>query len=129
MRLLTFLPIDAPESSPTNTPTAVPLNDGTPQQQPSSDGPKPKRRRTQKQDVQKQDVKIPEWESARPQWDQELGDSQARQQMNEMAQRPWATVNRPLSAPTQPQMVMNGANGVRSIPQSNMERSNSNSIS
>jgi hypothetical protein len=117
--------IDAPESSPTNTPGGAPLNNGTPLQVPSSsDGPKSKRRRTEKQKE-----KVPEWESARPQWEQELGDSQARQQMNEIAQRPWATVNPPISTATpQSQMIMNGANGVSTVPQNSMERSNPSSM-
>ncbi|TVY82795.1 hypothetical protein LSUE1_G002254 [Lachnellula suecica] len=101
---------DAP-SSPTNTTGGVPLN-GT-SQQPWSDGPKQKRRRTEKQKE-----KVPEWESARPQWEQE---------MSEIVQRPWATVNPP---PTpQQQMMMNGANGVGSAaPNSGMDASNPNSI-
>ena len=128
MCLLTILPLDAPESSPANIPAnipAVPLNNGTPREQPSSEGSRPKRRRTQ---TQKQDVKVPEWESARPQWEQELGDSQARQQMSEMVQRSWATVNPSISAPTPPQMVIKPNGVVRSVPLSNTERSNPNSI-
>ena len=71
---------------------------------------------------------MPEWESARPQWEQELGE-QARQQMNEIAQRPWATVNPPLSAATpQSQMMITGANGMSTVPQNSMERSNANSL-
>ncbi|TVY23195.1 hypothetical protein LHYA1_G007765 [Lachnellula hyalina] len=100
---------------------AVPLNNETPQQ-PSSEGPRPKRRRIQTQ--KKKDSKVPEWESARPQWEQELGDSQARQQLTGMAQRTWAPVN-PSSATPQSQIMMNG-NGVRSvpIPQNNTGRTN-----
>ncbi|KAI9054989.1 hypothetical protein LZ554_002132 [Drepanopeziza brunnea f. sp. 'monogermtubi'] len=59
---------------------------------------------------------VPEWESARPQWEQELGESHARQQMNEIVQRPWPTVNNsPASMPIQHAM-MNGMNGSGSRP-------------
>lgn len=61
--------------------------------EPASNPPDSKRRRTDA---------VPDWESARPQWEQELGASHARQQMNEMGQKSWATVNSPIpmSMPT-----------------------------
>ncbi|TVY93412.1 hypothetical protein LAWI1_G002955 [Lachnellula willkommii] len=104
---------DLPESSPAVRTPAGPLNNGTPRENPSTDGPRPKRRRTQTQ--KKKDSKVPEWESARPQWEQELGDSQARQQLSGMSQRTWAPVN-PSSATPQSQIMMNGNRGVRSVP-------------
>lgn len=72
-------------------------------QQPTSEGPKPKKRKKEKDTV-------PEWESQRPQWEQELGNSHARQQMKDIVQRPWATVNPQMPVPNQ-QMMMNGVNG------------------
>jgi hypothetical protein len=94
---------------------------------------------------------IPEWENSRPQWEQQLGDSQARQPMNEIiparqpmneivpapgvrtpmneivpVQRTWASVNAPSPAQTTPVQTMNnGSNGVRSIPRNSTGRSNS----
>jgi hypothetical protein len=73
--------------------------------------PQPKRRKIENK-AQKTNTateSIPEWESARPQWEQELGDSHARQQMNDIVQRPWATVN--------DNMGLNGINIIRTIPQ------------
>lgn len=54
----------------------------------TSGPPSAKRRRTNP---------VPEWEKTRPQWNQELEESHARLPMNEIVQRPWATVNAPLS--------------------------------
>lgn len=77
-----------------------------------SSAPKPKRRKKQKSlpagatPTPAMIEKIPEWESARPQWEQELGDSHARQQMSDIVQRPWAPAN-----------DMNGINQARMIPQ------------
>lgn len=70
------------------------------QYQTQGQGHPPKRRKTDT---------VPEWESARPQWDHELGDSHARHQQMNMEQRPWATVNSPVM--TTPQIVrgMNGS--------------------
>lgn len=73
---------------------------------PPSDSPDAKRRKTDA---------IPEWESARPQWEQELGESHARQQMNEIVQRPWASVNPPAPMPDAHGM-MNGLTGSGSRP-------------
>ncbi|KAF4635049.1 hypothetical protein G7Y89_g3047 [Cudoniella acicularis] len=107
---------DVAESSPLNTPSGggASLNNiqPAPTPQPLSDGPKAKRRRTDT---------VPEWESQRPQWEQELGDSQARQQMKDIVQRPWATVNPQISTQTPP-ILMNGGNGTRSVPPSAIER-------
>jgi len=71
----------------------------------------PKRRRTNE---------VPEWENTRPQWQQVLGDSHARQQMNEsvLTQRPWTTVNAP-APPVNVQMPTRNVNGSRG-PQRNM---------
>ena len=82
-----------------------------------NDGPQAKRRKTDT---------VPEWESARPQWEQELGESHARQQMNEIVQRPWATVNSPAAMST-PQTMMNGLNGSvsRTGPRGTSEQRNS----
>jgi hypothetical protein len=68
----------------------------------SSGPPSTKRRRTNE---------VPEWENTRPRWEQELGDSHAEQQMKDTSnvQRPWATVNNPVSAAT-PQTLKNGLN-------------------
>lgn len=84
------------------------------QPQLSNDGSQAKRRRT--------DL-IPEWESARPQWEQELGESQARQHINEIVQRPWTTVNSPATMPT-PQ-TMNDMNGSVTVPPRPVEQRNS----
>jgi len=73
--------------------------------EPSSSDPKAKRRRVNA---------VPEWEGARPQWEQGLGDSQVRQQMNDIVQRPWATVNHPAPVPIV-QSVKNGTNGARPV--------------
>ena len=78
----------------------------------SSSIPEAKRRKTEA---------VPEWESARPQWEQELGESHARQQMNEIVQRPWATVNSPATMSTTHQ-IMNGLNGSRPQPGANENR-------
>lgn len=91
----------------TSTPAAAP----TRPTQPSSDGPQAKRRKKDQ---------VPEWETTRPQWEQELGDSHARQQMSERGQ-PWAPVNPQMSTPTGP--MMNGMNGSRSVPTSMEHRS------
>ncbi|KUJ06265.1 uncharacterized protein LY89DRAFT_743991 [Mollisia scopiformis] len=79
---------DTIESPTANTPGNAPSRNPS-QYQPSSD-PQPKRRKTDT---------VPDWESARPQWEQELGESHARQQMSEIGQRSWATVNSPTSMP------------------------------
>lgn len=79
---------------------------------PPSDIPAAKRRKTDT---------VPEWESARPQWEQELGESHARQQMNEIVQRPWATVNSPATM-SAPHAIMNGLNGSRPPPGANEHR-------
>lgn len=91
--------------SPTLNPPLVedmsPLrsNGLTPRQ---SELPQHKRRKT--------DNSVPEWESARPQWEQELGES-ARQQMNQIVERSWAPVNSTgTMSVTHP--MMNGMNGV-----------------
>jgi hypothetical protein len=115
-RLLMVLDIDEVASPNTNantttiTPVARPsLNaNQQPLSQPSSTGPSAKRRKKNT---------VPGWESARPQWEQELGDSHVRQQMNQIipVQRPWAPVNAPVSTPTSHPM-MNGMNGTGSAP-------------
>jgi hypothetical protein len=66
----------------------------------ASGPPSSKRRRTNE---------VPEWESTRPQWEQELGDSHARQQLNDIVQvqRPWATVNTPTPSAAPPTMKNN----------------------
>ncbi|CAG8973361.1 hypothetical protein HYALB_00000124 [Hymenoscyphus albidus] len=102
---------DNPESSPVNTPGAggVSLINSHDMlvHQSTSEGPKAKRRRKDKDTV-------PEWESQRPQWEQELGNSHARQQMKDIVQRPWATVNTQMPVPPNP-MMMNGVGvGTRS---------------
>lgn len=94
------------------------------------DLPKPKRRRTgtvkekenekqkeKEKEKEKEREQVPEWESARPQWEQELGDSQARQQMNDLSQRPWAPVNPPLPLP--PTIPQPNGSRVPSIPNPN----------
>ncbi|PBP24753.1 hypothetical protein BUE80_DR004308 [Diplocarpon rosae] len=57
---------------------------------------------------------IPAWESARPSWEQELGESHARQQMNDIVQRPWATVNS--STTMANSRMINGLHGTSSRP-------------
>ncbi|KAH8656171.1 hypothetical protein BGZ60DRAFT_532487 [Tricladium varicosporioides] len=107
---------DVAESSPLNTPGGgVPLNNIQPARtpQPLSEGPKTKRQKT--------DI-VPEWESQRPQWEQELGDSHARQQMKDIVQRPWATVNPQLSTQTTSMMMNGGNSGNRSVPASAIEQ-------
>lgn len=107
--LLTISDVDAvlvAKSSPVvNNPVVVPQNNiqeqypqhiQPPTQQPISAAPKAKRRKKETSETEA----VPEWESQRPQWEQELGNSHARQQMKEIVQRPWATVN-----PNNPQMV------------------------
>jgi hypothetical protein len=59
---------------------------------------------------------MPEWESARPQWEQGLGDPQARQHMNEIVQRPWATVNSPATIPIPASQAMNRMNSPGTVP-------------
>jgi hypothetical protein len=68
---------------------------------------------------------IPEWESARPQWEQELGDSQARQHMNEIVQRPWTTVNSPATMPIPTSQPMNDMNSLGTLPSRTIEQRNS----
>ncbi|KAE8444496.1 hypothetical protein EG329_000480 [Mollisiaceae sp. DMI_Dod_QoI] len=81
------------------------------QYQPTSEPPHAKRRKTSA---------IPDWESARPQWEQELGESHARQQMSEIGQRSWATVNSPIPMPS------NGLSGAGSRnPSQSVEHRNS----
>ncbi|CZT43645.1 uncharacterized protein RSE6_03711 [Rhynchosporium secalis] len=58
---------------------------------------------------------VPEWESARPQWEQELGES-ARQQMNQIVERPWASVN-PTATMSVTHPMMNRMNGAAPLPQ------------
>ncbi|KAH7384865.1 hypothetical protein BKA64DRAFT_152307 [Cadophora sp. MPI-SDFR-AT-0126] len=74
----------------------------------------------------KTDNTVPEWESARPQWEQELGES-ARQQMNQIVDRSWAPVN--VNSPagmTGTHPMMNGMNGSAARPQGgNNDRNNS----
>jgi len=78
----------------------------------TNDAPQPKRRKTDT---------VPDWESARPQWEQELGDSHARQQMNQIVQRPWATVNSPVIMPH----PAHGMNGSRIVPSNTNDQSSS----
>ena len=82
-----------------------------------TEGPQSKRRRVTDP--------IPEWESARPQWEQELGDSQARQHMNEIVQRPWTTVNSPATIPIPTSQTMNDMNSPGTVPQRPIEPRNS----
>lgn len=83
----------------------------------SSDTPAPTKRRRKTADKVEKTEKVPDWESARPQWQQELGDSQARQQMSQV-RSPWTTVNQPaaqIPAPAPIQQSMdNGFNTGRS---------------
>ncbi|KAK6585100.1 hypothetical protein PZA11_001827 [Diplocarpon coronariae] len=72
-----------------------------------SDPPEAKRRKTDT---------IPEWESARPSWEQELGESHARQQMNDIVQRPWATVNSPATMANSRMINRMNLNGTGSRP-------------
>lgn len=76
----------------------------------TSSAPKAKRRKKQKPlpagATPTMVDRVPEWESARPQWEQELGDSHARQQMNDIVQRPWA-----------PDDMSGSTNVIRNIPQ------------
>lgn len=124
MYILTWVADELPNSS-TNTPTAEKtqpssVNTKRPSlsstKRPSSgDAPNKKRRKTA--DKVERSEKIPDWESARPQWQQELGDSQARQQMSQV-RSPWTTVNQPaaqIPAPAPIQQSMgNGFDGGRS---------------
>ncbi|KAF8857948.1 hypothetical protein BDZ45DRAFT_726412 [Acephala macrosclerotiorum] len=91
---------DVLESPTVNTPGDAPSRNAS-QYQPASAPPQAKRRKTDTTPA------VPDWESARPQWEQELGESHARQQMNEIGQRSWATVNSPISMP----MGQNGLSG------------------
>lgn len=91
----TISPVQAPSSSHA-------------QYQTPSQAPPPKRRKTDT---------VPEWESARPQWDHELGDSHARHQQMNIEQRPWATVNSP--AMSSSQQLAQGINGSTLTPQTN----------
>jgi len=103
---------DVVESPTVNTPGDAPSRNPS-QYQPASDPPQPKRRKTDT---------VPDWESARPQWEQELGESHARQQMSEIGQRSWATVNSPISMP----MAANGLSGTGSRnPSQSLEHRNS----
>ena len=68
---------------------------------------------------------LPEWESARPRWEQELGDSQARQHMNEIVQRPWTTVNSPATMPIPTSQPMNDMNSLGTLPSRTIEQRNS----
>lgn len=120
--------LDAAGSSPTNTPGAPVTNgqDPTLQRTPSN-GPKPKRRR--KNNVVSNIAPtpsnppnpVPDWESHRPQWEQELGNSHVQHQMKDIVQRPWATVNPSAPSQTTPMMV-NGANGAGSGAPNSIER-------
>jgi hypothetical protein len=78
--------------------------------QTQSQGHPPKRRKTDT---------VPAWESARPQWDAELGDSHARHQQMNIEQRPWTTVNSP--AVSNPQMAQS-INGSTLTPQTSDQR-------
>jgi hypothetical protein len=115
--LLTRLP-DDPESPIVHTPGGQESSMISTQQQQqqtpvaTSSVPKSKRRKVDPKPQKGKtaaEEKIPEWESARPQWEQELGDAHARQQLNEIVQRPWAPVN--------DNMGLNGINVIRTIPQ------------
>jgi hypothetical protein len=81
-----------------------------------NEGPQAKRRRVTEP--------IPEWESARPQWEHELGDSQARQHMNEIVQRPWTTVNSPATMPIPTSQAMNEINSPGTLPPRPIEQRN-----
>ena len=94
----------------TPRPEAVSRNEHELEQ--TNDGPQPKRRKTDT---------VPDWESARPQWEQELGDSHARQQMNQIVQRPWATVNSPVIMPH----PAHGMNGSSIVPSNAIDQSSS----
>ncbi len=104
--------LDVADTSMVDTPSAGEMTSrNIYQQPPSSDPPQTKRRRTDTG---------PDWEGARPQWE-EQGDSHARQQqqMKDIVQRPWATVNSPAPPPattTTPQGNLNGVNGTQSGP-------------
>ncbi|RDL35727.1 uncharacterized protein BP5553_06339 [Venustampulla echinocandica] len=120
---------DVAESSPHNTPGGVPLNNGqdpTLQRTPS-DGPKPKRRRKNNAvpniapNPPNPPNPVPDWESQRPQWEQELGNSHVQHQMKDIVQRPWATVNPTAPAQTPP-MMLNGANSTGSGAPNSIER-------
>ena len=102
--ITTSTPVARPSLNANQQPLSQPLQPS----HPSSTGPSAKRRKKNT---------VPDWESARPQWEQELGDSQARQQMNQIipVQRPWAPVNVPVSTPSS-QPTMNGMNGTGSAP-------------
>jgi len=96
------------ESSTVNTPSGGALDNPTKtvqansQQQAKATAPKAKRRKTDT---------VPEtvanWESTRPQWQQDLGDSSHARQLTNDIQRSWAPVNE----------HMNGINIIRPIPQ------------
>jgi hypothetical protein len=85
----------------------------------SSEASKPKRRRTTDKIERTSKAEVPDWESARPQWEQELDDSQARIQMNQGVRSPWAAVNQPAPpqaqapVPVPAQQPSNGINGAR----------------
>jgi hypothetical protein len=83
----------------------------------SSEAPQAKRRRVTDP--------IPEWESARPQWEQELGDSQARQHMNEIVQRPWTTVNSPATMPIPTAQAVSDMHSPGTVPSRPVEPRNS----
>ena len=74
----------------------------------------------------KTDDTVPEWESARPQWEQELGES-ARQQLNQIVDRSWASINANSPAGmTGAHPMLNGMNGSAARPQAgNNNRNNS----
>jgi hypothetical protein len=99
--------IDVVQSTSIDTPTGADFLNNEPQRTSSatilSSGPPSTKRRRMNE--------VPEWENTRPQWEQELGDSHAQQQMKDISQvqRPWATVNNPVSTPT-PQILGNGLN-------------------
>jgi hypothetical protein len=105
--LLIIKQTDDVESPAVNTPGGGALENPTKtvqansQQQAKATAPKAKRRKT---DTVPETV--PDSESTRPQWQQELGDSHVRQQMNDI-QRTWVPVND----------HMNGINIIRPIPQ------------
>ena len=68
---------------------------------------------------------VPEWESARPQWEQELGISQARQQTSDLVVgQPWATVNHPATSQNL-KPAGNGHNGASPFPSHTFEHPSS----
>lgn len=104
--------IDVLENPTVHTPLAEAVSRNEHELEQTNDAPQPKRRKTDT---------VPDWESARPQWEQELGGSHARQQMNQIVQRPWATVNSPVTMPH----PAHGMNGSRVVPSNAIDQSSS----